>query len=557
MVQSVKPWSFVWTNFEMKKTNIILIFLLFCSQLWAQLVVITPAEFEKNEGLLMVWSDDPSQDSILAQLADIVQESAHLWLICEASTQDTVQIRQFLSNMGIAETNSSFIPAQTETSWVRDYGPWINYGVFSQQPERYIADARFGNDNLPLNDSIPSVLAHVWGWEYDSIALSLSGNLIQFDGLMRAFLSSMVLEQNPELSAQEVTNHIKQTFNVDEVVFLEPLRNLGGGNQQGLDQFMCLLDYQTILVSAIPDSLADYSVLEANVDLLTQLQTRFGNPYRIIRVQAPPNADGTFGNASDDEMRSYTTLVPMNDRILLPSYHMPAYDTNAQVLIQEALPGYHIDRIDATYLSARHASLHGMTKEVPQERFLQIFHEKNVGPQIFAEEYTITCLCNAIEEVEAMWLYYRLNSEPTYTKTEIFLVCPQHFGKIEGLTPTDTVHYYLEAITTHDTLCYPLSAPEGNFSFWFDPVGEIAQEAAQDDLLLAPNPSTGTFRLMGYDRDALVQLQLIDSRGSTVYSSQRQLSAPIQLSPCLPDGYYLLRIKSKDRQYSLKLFLNK
>ncbi len=542
----------------MRRTSLLTVVYLLSFSLYSQFAVVSPAEFEKNDGLFLVWNYNPPHDSIAADLIAVVPTSIDNWIIYDPAQNggDTVGIRQFLLDMGIQSQAVHFLAAWTNTPWIRSYGPWINYGVFTDQPLRYMADAAYGGGLFPMDDSLPSQLAGIWNWPHDSLHINLDGRNLQFDGLMRGFTSRKVMDDNQGLTENEIKNYLMDEFNVMDVVFMDKLEYSGGGSQGGIDLFMKVLDYETILVSSIPESLPDYEVLESNVALLSQLQTRFGSPYKIIRVASPPNSNGQYPISQEEECRSYTNMLQLNNTIIMPTYHTPEYDEAALSVMEDALPGYEVFGVDARFLSSQHASFHSMTKEIPQTNFLQIYHPKVSGPQIYFENYNITCLSNAMEEVEAMWLYYKLNQDSVYTKTTVHLVCPQHVGVIEALLPTDTIHYYLEAISTSEIITYPLSAPEGNFSFWFDMVGENEIQNTDKHYQIMPNPNAGRFTISLPHDNSKLNIKVMDASGSVVFQRSETSEPRIQLPNSLNEGVYLLHIEDGHGSHTSKMILN-
>lgn len=536
------------------------LFLLILTSLhgFAQLAIETPAAFERKEGLVMVWAYEPHHDSLVANIIQSIDTSGHSWLIYnpQQSQTDTNEIRQFLMNIGVEQSSFSFLSGATNDINIGSYGPWTNYGIYNDQPHRYILDAAY--DSLkPLDDAIPQLMADQWNWNLASTELILDGSHFQFDGLMRGFASDYILEQNPGLTEYEIkTQHI-QLFNVNDFVFLNQLKHSGGGQAVGINQFMKLIDYESIAVASLPDSLPDYDLLEENVSLLSSLLNRFGDPYKIIRIPSPPNDDGQYPGHINGESRSYTTMVQINEKILLPSYNNAAFDQQAVSLLQETLTGYQIIPIHATSLSANHRSLQAIISEVAPPHFLRILHRKTEGPQEFQEDYGITCLCNAMEAVEAMWLYYKVDDAPDYTKTEVHLVCPQHVGIIEGLSPSDTVHYYLEAISENTYTSYPLSAPQGYFTFWFDIVHTFELNEIKDSYQIAPNPNDGNFTILSDQNISAISLSIWNTSGQLLHTLSYTSGQQLHLPESMENGTYLITLDDGVKTHQLKMILNK
>ncbi len=171
------------------------LFVLCFSQAWlyGQTTVYTPAEFEKSEGVLLVWDYSSSRDSITANIVKAVQHTAKVWIIYypEVAPADTNEIREYLYSRGVQPVNLYFIPGFTNTLWIRDFGPMVLHGNFGQGSERYIMDAGYAAYNRPKDDSIPpSQIANLWGgWNQRELGLEIEGGNLIFDGLARGFAS--------------------------------------------------------------------------------------------------------------------------------------------------------------------------------------------------------------------------------------------------------------------------------------------------------------------------------------------------------------------------------
>lgn len=513
-------------------------------QLTAQLAISFPGEFEKNEGVLLVWDYSPSRDSVVANMAAAIQPVAKAWIIYYPGTapMDTTDIRNYLLSRGVGYANVEFIPAWTETLWVRDFGPFTGYGVFENAPERFFYDAGYSQYGRPHDDSIPSQIGNYWNIPTVGLNLEFEGGNLLLDGLANGFATKRIYSQNPLLTPQEIEQQLKDAFNLQSIVFLDVLNHSGGGIWKHVDMFMKVLDYETIMVSSYPDSLPDYPVIESYVELLSQSLNYFQNPYNIVRIPAPPKEDGTFAITQDDEMRTYTNSLIINNVIIVPSYNLPAYDSVAKQIYEAHMPGYIIKMIDARTLTPLFGALHCISKEIPQERLLKIVHEKVEGSQTYATDFAITCLANCDSLVEEMWLHYKLNDDSEFQTTPIHLVCPTHYGVIEGLLPTDTVHYFIEGRSGTNTVNYPLSSPDGFFTFWFDVVGEKEPVSTASNYSVYPNPSAGKITIEMPAGNRKINIRLNNIHGELVYQGLVSTGQTIDLKNDIQPGIYFLQI---------------
>lgn len=542
----------------MKRILTFISILLISMQLMAQLAISFPAEFEKNEGVLLVWDYSPSRDSVVANMAAAIQPVAKVWIIYYPGTapMDTTDIRNYLLSRGVGYSNVEFIPAWTETLWIRDFGPITGYGVFEDAPERFFYDAGYSAYGRPKDDSIPSQIGNYWSIPTVDLDLEFEGGNFMLDGLANGFATKRIYSQNLLLTPEEIQQQLKDYFGLQSVVFLEVLNNSGGGIWKHVDMFMKVLDYETILVSSYPDSLPDYPVIEANVEVLSQTLNYFQSPYEIVRIPAPPKEGGTFATTQDDEMRTYTNSLIINNVIIVPSYNLPEYDSAAKQIYEAHMPGYIIKMVDARTLTPLYGALHCISKEIPQERLLKIVHEKVEGPQTYASDLAITCLANCDSLVEEMWLHYKLNDDIEFQTTPIHLVCPTHYGVIEGLLTTDTVHYYIEGRSGLNRVTYPLSAPEGYFTFWFDIVGEKEPVISPSIYSVYPNPSLGKISIEGQKANESLKVSLLNTHGRIVYKNVVNTQQTIDLNDAINPGMYFLQIESKSALQTIKVIFH-
>ncbi|MFN8165148.1 MAG: agmatine deiminase family protein [Bacteroidia bacterium] len=95
-----------------------------------------------------------------------------------------------------------------------------------------------------------------------------------------------------------------------------------------IDMHIKLLDEETLLVGEYPQGIADGPQIEANLQyVLSNFNSVFGTPYKVIRIPMPPDASNSYPNVGGD-YRTYTNSVFVNNTIILPTYSQQ-YDTTA------------------------------------------------------------------------------------------------------------------------------------------------------------------------------------------------------------------------------------
>lgn len=534
-----------------------LILTLISLNLLGQVTSMSPAEHEKNEGVLLVWDYNSQRDSVVANIAGAVQNTAKAWIIYYPgpAPMDTTEIRQYLLDHGVGYNNVHFIPGWTETLWIRDYGPFTAYGDFGEGIERYMMDAGYSDYNRPMDDSIPSQIAGHWNMQSIDIPLEFEGGNILLDGLKNGFTSTRVLDQNPAYSEAELADMLSDYFSTEDFIFLEELENSGGGIWGHVDMYIKIIDYETIMVSKYPEYVPDYELVESIADYLGSLTNYFGEPYEIVRINVPPNADGNYPVSQDDEMRTYTNSLTMNDVVVVPAYGLPEFDTVARNIYREVMPGYDIQMVDAQNLTPLYGAIHCITKEVPQEELLRIIHKKLTGPQPYAEDKMVFSSFRHQYELDSVSLYYRKNNEPTFTRTDIHQVCPEFYGVIPNCSPGDTIDYYIEAKTDSAQTRQPLSAPDGYYTFWFNTTTGSPGINAADAVTLAPNPNGGTFFLKAGKLQNM-HMEVFAADGQLIHQQSLNGNQVVHLGNGIQNGVYLLRLTGNDgRRITKKLLI--
>lgn len=508
-----------------------------------------PPEFEKQEGLLLTWDYHPQRDPVTAAVAKAIQPSAKVWIIYypgQAPT-DTTGIRSYLRSQGVSDENVHLIPGWTETLWIRDYGPFSGYNLQNTPPARYFIDAGYSAYNRPKDDSIPAQLGNLWGIPVTNIPLQFEGGNVLFDGTGRAWGSTRIFEQNSGYSQAQVKAMLEEYFGLEEFMFLQKLNNSGGGQWAHVDMYMKILDSETIMISQYPDFVPDYFLIESFALTLGNMTNFDGVPYRIVRVPAPPKANGNWATTQNDEMRTYTNSIIMNDVIVVPSYNLPEYDTIAKHIYQENMPGYRIEMVDATVLTPLYGALHCITKEITKPEYLRIRHHKLTGELTYTNPYMVIDAridCNLT--ADSTFVYYKFNSQPNFSRTPMSPGCPYYVGVINGIQPDDTVHYYIYTARNGDEVVLPPPAPEAVFTFWFNQSVTVNETiSGTSKLQVYPNPGDGSFNLVNPYTGNITNLTISDLSGRMII--QKRIAQGVSFVDCkekLVAGIYLISLES-------------
>jgi len=81
----------------------------------------SPGEYESLEGILVRWTTGTSYAVLPVMVAE-ASENTHVWCFVENSTEQTAATTAFTS-AGATMGNISFITYNSDSIWIRDYGP--------------------------------------------------------------------------------------------------------------------------------------------------------------------------------------------------------------------------------------------------------------------------------------------------------------------------------------------------------------------------------------------------------------------------------------------------
>ncbi|MBK7343529.1 MAG: hypothetical protein IPJ06_10835 [Saprospiraceae bacterium] len=120
------------------------------------------------------------------------------------------------------------------------------------------------------------------------------------DGQGIGFSSLLVMEENGPNNTYGFSNHTEEE--VDEIMYsymgIDPyvkMTNLPYDLIHHIDMHMKLIDEETMIVGEYPQGIADGPQIEANLEyILDNFTTKWGTPFRVIRVPMPPDGQGKY-----------------------------------------------------------------------------------------------------------------------------------------------------------------------------------------------------------------------------------------------------------------------
>src|SRR5436190_11246212 len=185
-----------------------------------------------------------------------------------------------------------------------------------------------------------------------------------------------------------------------------------------IDMHLKLLDEETLLVGEYPAGIADGPQIEANLQyVLSNFNSVFGTPYKVIRIPMPPDGSGLYPNNNGD-YRTYANAVFVNKTVILPVYAQQ-YDTTAVRIWQEALPGYTIKTIDCNSIIPALGAVHCITKEVAAIDPLLISHQPLHDTYNTTNPYPVTTRIQHRSGISIAEIYYRTDTTQPYVSASM------------------------------------------------------------------------------------------------------------------------------------------
>jgi len=370
-----------------------------------------------------------------------------------------------------------------------------------------------------------------------------SGNFMS-DGSGHFFSSELVLDENapgnPYYSPGKTPAEVDQT--IDAFMGMSTyckMSNLPYDGIHHIDMHMKLLDEQTLLVGEYPQGVADGPQIEANIQyLLSQYQTKWGTPFKVVRIPMPPSTSGLH---PDDGAyyRTYTNSVFINKTVLVPVYR-EQYDTTGLRILRENLPGYHVLGIDCDNFNSnpdldqriisQSGAIHCITHSVGVNDPLYISHQSladswSNGPFAFKAEILHR------SGIASATLHYTTDTSQGFQNLPMSLQTGSTEiweTQIPWISGGNEVFYYISAqANSGKSQLRPLPAPQGHWKFKVFGSMHLPTEPSPFSKPVFPNPSSGiTVLPLQVQSSAPIEIEIQDLLGRKIQHWEPQTYPP-------------------------------
>jgi agmatine/peptidylarginine deiminase len=444
--------------------------------------VRTMAEWEEIQALTITWSTgyNIQEETILSQIVANAVQECQVIIVCEEESE----VESYLLNQGISTENVNFIKTDFNNIWIRDYGQNTVYK--NEVGEAILVDWIY-NRNRPYDDLVPEKVAEHFNMNMHNTTqapwdLMATGGNFMSDGMGTAFSSELIVDENsggyawegfdgnvyyPDHTLEEINNTLEEFMGIDNYIIME---NLPYDGIHHIDMHMKLLNEETLLIAEYPEGVADGPQIEANIQyVLENYNSAFGTPYEVIRIPSPPSSSGNYPD-NNGYYRTYTNSVFVNNTVLVPFYRTE-YDTIAQRIYEQALPGYNIVGIDVDNqgenLISYSGAIHCITHSVGVNEPLLIQHQE-LEDSYPIEQYNVSASIQHQSGIASATLFWTTNLEEGYQSLSMTNTDGNNWSAFieENLSAPNSVYYYIEATANSGkTLSRPLPAPEAYFKF--------------------------------------------------------------------------------------------
>lgn len=330
------------------------------------------AEWAPQSGIQLTW---PHAETDWAYMLDEVQ-ACFLQLAREIArrqpliiaTPNPEEVREQLTAGQVNLANVRLFQCPSNDTWARDHGaitlldddgPVLLDFKFNGWGLKFASD----KDNLITRHLIEAKALK--GRYENHLNFVLEGGSIESDGegtLLTTSECLLSLNRNGEMTQAEIEHYLKDTFHVQQVLWLDHGYLAGDDTDSHIDTLARLCPNHTIVYVQCTDPNDEHhESLHLMEEQLKTFRTLNGEPYCLLAL---PMADAVFADG-ERLPATYANFLIMNEAVLYPTYRQPENDQRAKEVLQEAFPNYEIVGVDCCALIKQHGSLHCVTMQYP------------------------------------------------------------------------------------------------------------------------------------------------------------------------------------------------
>lgn len=314
-----------------------------------------PAEFEPQRGTMITY---PLRVPIRL-VVEMAEDDTLVTVVHDAAAEASA--RALYAGAGVDLSNCTFLYAQNESHWTRDYGPWFAFDA-SGLPE--VVDFTYEWPNSPGDDGVPGDYALDQGLPMHSMDLVTAGGNYMTDGQGTAMSAGdFFLFNNQDKTPAQIDAILLRELGIERNHYLDD----PGTYWWHIDCYTKFLDQDTIMVAEVGPGHPQYQQLEDTVEYLERQISCWGTPYEVVRVFVPPN-------------KYYSNSLILNGKVLVPTDGHISADDDALDAYRNAMPGFEVIGVPShpgawPMQWVSHDALHCRVKELVDTEMLYIGHQ--------------------------------------------------------------------------------------------------------------------------------------------------------------------------------------
>lgn len=343
-------------------------------------------EWAPQSAILLAWPHDhsdwaatlPAIEALYLDLVEEIGRRQRVVVICRDPIHRW-QVRRALRERGLDPGCVVFALAETQDSWVRDYGP---LGV--REPGRtLLVDCVFNGWGMRYpatrDDAVNRTLSRqgVFGdtpmVHYPRV---LEGGALDSDGAGTALAtrrSVLAANRNPGIGRGTLERELARVLGISRMLWLEHGALEGDDTDGHVDNLARFCDPQTIAYCACgtPRDL-HFRPLRALASELCALRDNRDRPYRLVPLPLPAPITDPTGRRLP---ASYVNFLILNAAVLVPCFDDPN-DALAIARLQRVFPTRKVTGIDCRAAIQQYGGLHCLTMQLPEAISLCHSHTK-------------------------------------------------------------------------------------------------------------------------------------------------------------------------------------
>jgi agmatine deiminase len=426
--------------------------------------VYCPPEYAHNDGIFMAWK---SYTDLLTQMTVGITTEDDPGIVHMVVDNSSVQssAAATLTVAGADMSKVDFIIYQTNTVWIRDYGPRF----ILEDGAQAIIDHTY-NRPRPQDDAFNDFLSGYWGTPQYDIGLTHGGGNFHLFANGDAFMSSLILAENPGLTEADIIQRYHDYQNVNVTIY-EGFPTSYDSTRH-IDMWMLPVDDWKVIIGQYSSADgAPYTITEgATADMTSRGYTVYRTP----------------GWRSGGTHYTYTNAVIFNDQVFMSRFNVPQ-DAEALAVFQEAFPDKTIYQLDSSSIITAAGAMHCIVMHMPTAVGLYIGLPSET-PEFIAPQ-TPTPITVRIESrgetyvPDSGLLHYRLDGGEWLTAA----LTPLGDDLYEGVLPAadcgDTPEFFFSAVGDQGTVVFtPSDAPDHVYSATIGTVTTALNDNFEADL---------------------------------------------------------------------------